>query len=152
MGWVCKKNLQKYPRVRGVYISALKNGCCIQRYLSVVFMSGYGWELKSTSQQNLTKHTFTNDNKSYCFSLPTLLTPPICQRHPSFISGLLGLASSQSSWHTLNQNGSSLPWNGCLAARMLSPRNALVRKVYHQRGRLACCVRLASHVSLCVLS
>lgn len=69
--------------------------------------------------------TFRGKQQSDAFSFspslstPTLLTPPICQPlqwHPSFIWGPLGHVSSHSSWHALNQNGSFLPWNGCLAA------------------------------------
>lgn len=67
---------------------------------------------------------------------------------PDSSEGPLGRTSSQSSWHTPNQNGSFMPWNGCLAALMLSLENAWLESGISTGEGLAVWVGLC----VCVLS
>lgn len=158
MHWLFHKPLNKQFESKGKTSNESRsNNRRQQRLLHLALLSCHS-DLQPALQQTLKTCTLIFRFKwkqqsdsfpfSPSFSSPMLLTPPNCQPlhwHPSFIWGPLGHISSQSSWHGLNQNGSFLPWNVCLAALMLSLKYIWLEKKHLHREK-ACSV----HVHLCV--
>lgn len=114
---------------------------------------------------NIARRNSTHTTPS--FSLPTnaadttdLSTTSVA---PQFHLEPLGHISSQSSWHALNQNGSFLPWNGCLCRIDAESEERRAWKWHLYRGRgcsvsvgarevMHVCSSVWVYVCLCILS